>query len=216
MKTNIYKLSTLAITFITMGFVQSCGPNLARTNARIEKGFELGGSGTYQKKLVSTYDKDKTTNYDDFGQAELDLQYGGRREKDNVGFAAQLKLGYLADPSLDFYVEGPSSNNLYYGVGVEVGTNGIGGYAISTYYFEKQAFLTITGRVLLWDNTSSVVYNPQLSLGWEGNSEIPTIAVFVGYEFFTDPGLNLEFCPFDDCSPKYATQLIYGGGSVRF
>lgn len=198
---------------IVVAFTQSCAPPLARVNARIEKGFQLGLAGAYTSSAGGTTDTTvgDTAADKQYYQGEIDLQYGGRKES-NLGFAAQIKLGVRGNPALDLYLEGPSGEKFFYGVGVEIGYMPAV-YAIGTYYLTDTTFLTITGRVLTWD-TDRLIYNPQLAMGWEGEKYRPTISIFTGYQF-VPTGFDVALC-WDSCDNDYANHMIYAGASARF
>jgi hypothetical protein len=217
MKTNTLKFILLLGILAPVIFTESCGPNLARTNARIENGFQVGGAVYYDQSIGQIKNQVGQHSY---VQIETNVQYGRRRE-DNYGFAAQLKLGFATVPGVDIYLELPSSNNFYYGVGADLGFENIP-YIVGTYYFNDVFFATFTGRYIIPGisiNVDSGGYGSQLALGWNGKGDNPIISIFGGYDYFTGDGFTMEFNNHQNngsIGSDNVGQMVYGGMSVQF
>lgn len=205
MKTIKYKFILLLISLGSIAFTQSCVTNVARTNARIEEGLSGNFIGNYG---YTSKDSDGNKNRHRVA-LEGGVQYGSVNEN-NLGFSVQAKLGYGSLPSLDLYLQLPSSQRFYYGVGAELGQNDI--YIVATYYPTDRFFMTLTGRAgYLYEG---FFYNPQLSFGWSRNGTVSPISIFMGYNYFTNEGLNLSVDDNNDIGE--IKHLAYAGFQLGF
>lgn len=202
------KIILVLIVIGPIAFTQSCAPNLARTNARIEKGFEGGVSG--MRNLTSKDD----VKHQNQSLTQINLEVGGgyRNEK-NMGFSVLGKAGIGSVPTLDFYLELPSTHPFYYGIGAEV-SDGVGGYLIGSYYFTEVFFLTLTGRVYEWNK--QLLLNPQLSIGYSAKRGWPITSIFAGYHYLNGRGIDMDTDIDGRGYTGYVNQLIYGGVSFEF
>ena len=191
--------------------MEACGPNLARTNARVEKGFNLGAAGVYNRTSRDTQNEE----HQNLGQADFNIGYSDSKES-NLGFSALGKIGINSYPGIDLYLELPSRYPFYYGIGAELGA-GNGGYIIGSYYFTEVFFISFTGRVSRWIHQQAL-YSPQLSLGWSYKKGSPTVSLFSGYQYFSGRGLNMDTNFIGEGSPSAGdvNRLVYGGVSFQF
>ena len=208
MKTFQKTLLSLAVCLISLSF-QACMPNLARTNARIEKGVDLGVNFLVDRTSKDTIQSDEQSRL----QVNMQLGVGGRNES-NFGFSILGKAGILSSPSLDFYMELPSSHPFYYGFGFEL-TDGVGGYAIATYYMNETWFTTLTGRVLRWEFEEQL-YNPQIAFGYSAKDGSPTTSIFAGYQYYDGDGLDLDAHIYGSANVGLVNHLVYAGLGIDF
>lgn len=205
----------LCLALVVAGYAQSCAPNLARTNARIEKGWQVGGSAG----AIVTSKDDNDHEHQVFPFLEADIQHGWRGEN-NLGIALQLKAPLLLTqfPSLDLYVELPSPDRFTYGVGGEFFLAN-GAYFIVTYHTRKEYFVSLTGRVLhMPDQTEYLfnAFNPQLSVGGDFRN-IGEWAIVSGYHYYRGEGQSVGFNVSEYSEvPGDVKHMIYALFSLRF
>jgi hypothetical protein len=217
MKTNILKYILLISVMAPIAFTTSCALNTARTNARIEKGFHIGGDGGVITTVGGVDINGTKTSNQQKPIAELDLGYS-HAEENKFGFDIQAKLGFLVLPAMDLYLEAPHVGNFYYGVGTELGlANAV--YLTGTYYMTRKFFVTLTGRTsydFLEVANRSWIFNPQLALGLSDSGALQELSLFCGYTYFPGRGQDLSFDIGGDFPDEIAHHFIYGGIAVKF
>jgi hypothetical protein len=205
------------LTILLLPQLFGCIPNLARTNARIEKGFDATFSVGVDMQLPGKdeHGKQTQTTVLESPIPELDLQFGNTFENTS-GLAVQFKipLAFYAS-TLDFYFQLPKAGRWYFGLGTEVGLWSAA-YLCTSYYFSDRTYLTLTPRLaaVLFDEgrqSSSVMLNPQLALGWAGDVDFSVFASY-GYMF----GKGIDACIMCDDKDDYRKQFILSGVALRF
>lgn len=203
------------LTFLLCTQWLGCIPNLARTNARLEKGFDATLSVGANTLLPGKDQTGKTTQTKTwpFPVAELDLQYANKLENSSA-VAIQLKVPMgLYTSALDIYYQFVPMGSWYFGVGGELG-GFPGGYFCASHYFTEKTYITFTPRVLgtfFYKDLPKVMLNPQLALGWAGGADV---AIFVSYGYAFEKGI--ETCFFCESKDDFRKQFLLSGVSLRF
>jgi len=226
---------SIIFSLFILSLLSGCYPNVARTNAKIEKGWDIAASGAAAFMGKGEGDSPDINKHNLTVNAELDLQYGDRKE-DNFGWAVQAKVPlYYFFSTLDAYFELPSSHPHYVGVGVEAGfLSSL--YAAYSYYFSEQAYVTFTPRVHYYfgdvgyenlpgkparkNRMAHVWLNPQVSFGiWPRDGTVD-VSLFANYNRILGDGADFEICIFDfddNCEKEDLRKHFFQlGAQVRF
>ncbi len=209
-----------------------CFPNVGRTNANLEEGFDIAASGgavfVEDSSLVDYYDEDPNVGFN----VELDLQ-GAWKNADNSGFAVQGKIPlYYIFTTLDLYYQFPSSKPHFYGIGAELGMlSSI--YMAYTYYFNDILYFTLTPRFHVFagsveieiegqetqeNNLSRLWLNPQIAFGVKPRDGLVDISLFAYYNHLLGKGADFNWLCIDNCEndKDYRKQFWYMGVQARF
>lgn len=216
----------LSILMLMVLMQSSCAVNIARTNARIQRGFHGGVGGTIGSTVGGTDRPSATSPSTIKGDNVLrpslqgNIGYGGQDENE-VRADIQLKAGLFSATTVDLFVSPPQIGSFYYGAGIEAGTIGAM-YISGTQYLTTDTFVTATGRVGYdwtdWDHSGkNWVINPQLAFGW-GNSENRNteLSIFTGYTYTSGRGMDytIDIAGMGDFIRS--NHFIYAGAQLNF
>ncbi len=200
--------------------VSACGPTTARTNARLEKGFEFGISAaarTTDKGFEINHEGMRTNGVQqnfELHHLNLNLQWAWK-EQNGAGFAVQGRLTMGVFPTaLDLYYALPGGDDSSFaaGFGAELGALPAV-YGVFTRDLGDRLFVTFTPRVLLnRGNAKRALLNPQISFGLEDGFGF---AGFVSYVYYTGAGYDpYGILGFD--SSEYHKQFLLTGLAASF
>lgn len=194
----------------------ACVPTAARKNARIEGGVDVDLTAGMQYVAASESDTSESGSADQTIHLEIDVQYAKKTE-DGSAFVGQIKIPLLyLFTTLDLYYQLPETNSKwFFGFGAEVGIL-TGLYAVATHYIDDNLYVSLTPRVLNAesDDQQAVLINPQLSLGFDGDTDI---SAFVNYAYHTGEGYEFDIIFSDDTDGNdYRKNFWLIGGSARF
>jgi len=186
------KTTYLSLLLLTLLVLSGCFPNTARTNAKLEPGFDLalsGGTGY----MPEYYENEMDT----WPDAEVNLQYASAQTKFPMAFQLKVPLYYVFS-TLDFYAQLGTKGPHYYGTGVELGLlSSI--YGVYTYYFTKQSYLTFTQRIhyaipFQEDKFNQIWINPQIAFGFESPKGLIDTGFYLAYNYIPGDGYDYSFC----------------------
>lgn len=210
----VRSIAVAILSFSTLT-IAGCVPSMARSNARIDPGFNVALAGGAQFVGEGERGDGSSSSFDTVLHLEVDVEWAQKFEDDS-GFAVQFKVPLnFVFMSLDLYYALPAQGQTNLGFGAEIGALP-GLYGAITRYMSKDTFITFTPRVLLHgsDVDGGVLLNPQLTVGIDGGLDIYAFANFAHH---TGRGFDFDIDLFSDEDNKdYRKNFGLAGLAIRF
>lgn len=186
--------------FVAPLILTGCFPNTARTNAKIEDGFNFAMSAGLNIAPETPTDSQGVKD-DAFTGVDFELDLGYSNDRFDFQFKAPLIFVFSA---FDVYYLFSKSENDYLGLGLEIGFFPAL-YLAYTHYFSNRFFMTLTPRIIYStaetgdmeasENASRWWINPQLSLGLDFKNDktwVQQLAFYFAYTQIPGRGYNFD------------------------